>query len=691
MAYTDMREPAVYVDIEDSSYVEETIESGRSIYSVILCDRGPSNQITRVTSQKQFHNVFGTPNYLKTSQTHYQVDAALQYTSSAFVTRVVPDDADLANVYIKDNLKNNLSDEMKISGDFKFTKGTKEITVDTTSMNGEAVKVADIDVGDWICYADEDADDKGLKYSAQIINIEISENIYTFVLDREYDYEGEEPTLTGNAYVYKPYELSSLADITSDNLLNNASGDVLYYFYANGAGLYYNRLSIRGVRNTDLEKQFIDADGNPLYKYMFMDIAVYEQQDNGNQMLVEGPWTVSLIPRYPNDQSRTVRNPNTGEYMYIEDIINDNSNLIRCISSTKSENGDINTNYPSIEKLITSEDSENLRLQVLLMFTSYTPVGTSNVVTNTGLVLKNGSDGTGLYNASGNIDPDEELLGKVSRAFNGTLTVNDIDQLREDLYPVYSPDYILCGGYPASVQSNASELASWRQDCICLADTGGYKSSYDKDITARKEDVPWNTWNTMIYTQYRKILDDYTGRYFWVSPVYHAIQKHLYCDAMYFLAEPVAGIAKGNIDEAITLAYKGNHTERGDLGDAELNVTIDEPDGKYFLTQYTAYKAYSALRRGHIAKFTAYLKKTIPTLLKDLLQYRGTTYRVSQAKTRLNSFLSKFIEGTTERYSILRSFSCNVAFDDATSQMDVYITITPIRAIEKIHVTIGVV
>ena len=105
---------------------------------------------------------------------------------------------------------------------------------------------------------------------------------------------------------YKPYELSSLADITSDNLLNNASGDVLYYFYANGAGLYYNRLSIRGVRNTDLEKQFIDADGNPLYKYMFMDIAVYEQQDNGNQMLVEGPWTVSLIPRYPNDQSRTV-------------------------------------------------------------------------------------------------------------------------------------------------------------------------------------------------------------------------------------------------------------------------------------------------------------------------------------------------------------------------------------------------
>ena len=194
----------------------------------------------------------------------------------------------------------------------------------------------------------------------------------------------------------------------------------------------------------------------------------------------------------------------------------------------------------------------------------------------------------------------------------------------------------------------------------------------------------------MIYTQYRRIFDDYTGRYFWISPVYHAIQRHLYCDANYFIAEPVAGIEKGNIEEAITLAYKGNHTERGDLGDVELNLTIDEPDGKYIHTQYTAWKQYSALKRGHIAKFVAYLKKNIPTLLKDILHRKGTNYWISQANTRVNSFLSKFLEGTTERYSVLRSFSCNVTFDDASSTLDVYLTITPIRSIEKIRVTIAV-
>ena len=37
MAYLDRREPAVYVDIEDVSYMGETIESGRTVYTVILC------------------------------------------------------------------------------------------------------------------------------------------------------------------------------------------------------------------------------------------------------------------------------------------------------------------------------------------------------------------------------------------------------------------------------------------------------------------------------------------------------------------------------------------------------------------------------------------------------------------------------------------------------------------------------
>lgn len=696
MAFVDMREPGVYVSIEDRSYTEPSVESGRSVYSVILCDRGPSDQIVKITSQKQFHNVFGTPNYLKTSQTHYALDAALKYSSAVYATRVVPDDAARANVYIKENAATSVTEDMLIHGDFKFKPGLNTVEVKpSSSVSTSASEIAKLTIGDWIFfggYSQEEAPDSGISKACQIINIETKTGTTYITLDRKYDEETIDTSeLTGNAYRYVPYEIASMTDVTDVNSFTNTSGDVLYYFYANGAGKYYNRLYIAGTRNTDLERAFVYDDGTPMYKYMFMDIAVYEMQDNDTPKMVEGPWTVSLIPNYPNDQNRMVRNPITGEYLYIEDVINDNSNLIRCVSTQKNESGDINTPFPSVDKITKSEDSEDRRLQVMLLLSTYTPVGTNSVVSSTPKCrLAYGSDGTGQYNAAGNIDPNDELLGKVGRAFNGTLTVNGIDQIREQLYPVYSPDYIVCGGYPAYVQDNAVELASYRQDCICIADTGGYKNSYDKDITARKDDVSWNNWNTMIYTQYRRIFDEYTGRYFWVSPTYHAIQRHLYVDGMYFISEPVAGIEKGDFGESVTLAYTANHTERGDLGDVELNVTIDESDGKYFLTQYTAYKRYSALKRGHIAKFTSYLKKTIPGLLKDILQQKGTAFWISQANIRVNTFLSKFLEGSTERYSILRNFTSNVSFSDSTSQLDVYITITPIRAIEKIQVVIGV-
>jgi len=258
----------------------------------------------------------------------------------------------------------------------------------------------------------------------------------------------------------------------------------------------------------------------------------------------------------------------------------------------------------------------------------------------------------------------------------------------ECVYPWYEPDYIITGGYSATVQDGGRQLAEYRQDCICLADTGAYVTSYFSDLTARLDDVPWNTWTAALYVQYRKIFDPFTGEWIWMTPVYHALERHLYCDGAYFLAEPVAGIEKGAISEPITLAYKANHTERGDLQDAELNMVIVEPQGKYILTQLTTWKRLSVLKRLHVAKFVAYVRKVIPTLLKDILQRRATQYWIGQAQFRVSNFLSKFLESSVERYSVLKTFTVSVVFDETSSELNVYIDMTPIRAIEKINVFI---
>lgn len=126
--------------------------------------------------------------------------------------------------------------------------------------------------------------------------------------------------------------------------------------------------------------------------------------------------------------------------------------------------------------------------------------------------------------------------------------------------------------------------------------------------------------------------------------------------------------------------------------DQELNVTIYEPQGIYFLTQFTTWKRLSILKRAHAAKFICYLRKTIPTLLKDILQRKATAYWINQAKMRIDTFMSAFLENPSlERYSSVKSYSAKVEFDDVRSELNVYLTVMPIRAIERIHVFIQVV
>jgi len=175
-----------------------------------------------------------------------------------------------------------------------------------------------------------------------------------------------------------------------------------------------------------------------------------------------------------------------------------------------------------------------------------------------------------------------------------------------------------------------------------------------------------------------------------VSPCYHAIENHLVVDGNYFLGEPVAGIEKGAIAEPIELVYTANHTERGDLGDAELNLTIVEPDGKYFLTQFTTWKRLSILKRLHAAKFVAFVRKSIPPLLKDLLQRKGTDFWVNQGQSRVDYFLSKYLNTDVEALKMLTNYSVRVEFDEVASELNVYIGLTPIRVIERINVYIAV-
>ncbi len=739
MPVTDRREPAVYVTIEDASYAAPALELGRVGYVATVCDHGEHNKILTITARDEFHKKLGKPNFRKTSQAHYLIDKFLQYSNKCLVVRVMPDDAHLSNSIIEEStasvkiMKSDGVNEasftfisavstsiwqeshaytagaiVTVSDILNFiyiaeTTGTTgssrpgwpispSVTVDDGSVRWRCelnpyniVTCTDsnsydvVSVGTWI-FAEDDSPSN----AAQVVS-KTNVGGYYLTIDRNYD--GTAPVGPPSlGYSCTPYYQWSDTSISSTADFNVLSSTVVWYFYAKGAGSYYNNITLKGVRNVQMEKMYTDDNGEVKYPYLFMDVGIYYVNDDNTESLLEGPWTVSLIRRTENGS--IIRDITSGQVLYIEDVINQSSDYLGVISAD------------GVNQLINATDAAERRLEVMLILSiTGTTITSAGNIADGGLVFLNGADGTvdtartkQMYNSdTGYLETDNDyLMALVTQAYNGTLTSTDgsVEQIPECVYPWYDIDYVLTGGYPAAVQYGGRTLADIRQDCVHLADTGSLITNYQDDITARLESVDWNNWTSMLYVQYRRIFDTFTGEYLWINPVYHAIERHLYCDAVYFLAEPVAGIEKGAISEKIDLAYKGNHTQRGDLQDKNLNMVIVEPQGKYILTQLTTWKRLSVLQRGHVAKFVAYIRKEIPKFLKDILQRRATSYWIGQAQYRTSEFLSKFLESSVERYSVLKSFTVSVVFDDARNELNVYVDITPIRSIERINVFI---
>jgi len=650
--------PAINVTIEDRSFALPTLKTGRSGYVVITGDRGPHNSVVEVNDIRQFHRLFGQPDLARTGQGHYMADKFLQHSSRLFVVRAAAADASISNAAIT----SNATATALVEATYTFTNGSNVLTTTTAST---AV------VGDWIVSATDVAT---VTLARQIVAISVD----TLTLTLDLPYAGTTSGAAEGASTLQPLTVSNVATLASPAALDTTTTGIMFHIHAVGTGAYYDNIIVRGVRNTALEKMYTDGAGNPLYPNMFMDLYVYHQNTDGTMSLIEGPWTVSLMNKAGTS---VVRDLATGLELFLPTVVNSKSDFIRVVAGA------------SIGDYESSVIGGNLREYTQTLFTSGVVAKTTQIGQN-GVGMLGGSDGA-QYDAFGRLALTGLYEGVVMQAFNGTLTSTDgtIELIVQSLYPWYEFDYILSGGYSAVVQSAAVQLADARSDCMVIGDTGANSQSTADDITARLNAVPWNTYNAMIYVQYRDIFDPYTGKHIFVSPAYHAIERHLVIDARDWIAEPVAGIEKGAIQEPIALSYRPALVLMNDLIDGEMNPTMVEPQGKYILTQLTTWKRLSIMKRGHAVKFIHFIKKEIPKLLKDILQHKATPFWVGMVERRLNGFLTPFVLGnsSSDRMAAMTSFSVNSIFDDARSEIQVALIVRPIRSIEAINVSIIVV
>jgi hypothetical protein len=768
MATLDQRLPYVYVSVEDQSYQSETIEGGRSVYVVLLSDRGRHNQIIElnpssgVVPKNQLHDEFGKPNFIKYGQAHYLADIALRKGAKVYAVRPVlineEDSQDrshlmsIANVVVKYNNPNGsfqlvrgststsfvftsesnevstdiagidgfsvgdyithemdaakakkitaidedtmtitLDDEYTITSSgmycYKYYPGSELVTGNFTFTNGSnIVTVSDnllldkVSISSWI-YSEADKPTVGESgvYARQVI----SKNTTTGEIILDKDYEGTSGA--DNLYKYVPFVTTSYKNVRNKNRFDTTDNDNLWYFYVKGAGSYYNNMFIKGTRNTSLEKMYIDNDGNPLYPYNFMDLSVYKNNGDGTISKIEGPFTVSLMPQDAN--GIRIKDINTDRDLYITTVINENSNFIKC------EEGYGTLGLLTLNKTYPYEPDNLKRLQLQTLFTEGNILNELTVGGN-GVIFDNGGDGN-LFNENGTLNLTDEYKAIISRSFNGTLKSVDgsVESIRNEVYPKYIIDYIASGGYPATIQNYARELAQSRGTILVLGDTGQNYTTADDDIVARQTAVPWNTWCAALYTQYRRISCPYTGRKFYVTPVYHALERHLHVDANYWISEPVANIEKGAISEQIELAYETtDYTKLMDMIDKELNPVMVEPDGTYLISELTTWKKYSKMKKQSSAKFIQYVQKTLPRLLKDILQRKSTSNWLSQIDERISKFMNQFKSGSgSEKYESMNSFSYSKVYNEDASEVNVMLSINLLGTIERIKIGITVV
>lgn len=793
--------PGIYVTLEDRSYVIETPPSGRSMYIVILSDRGEHNKVVEYNSLSEFIQMAGKPSMERTGPAHYMAAAFLTLSNRLYAVRAVlldsPNPANncsIANAYIRYNPPGGSED--RVQGKFIYINENDALTEFSDSFVSQYVFANyvgyhDVNVGDFI-YNDKDSMDEKLQVidKGKLENIGTSEINYVYWLKLKSKYQGSttldvkagnkipieligtDPTSlnsykpnphnkegysksikfihgikinnngeyiftnssniviakdeasfdaikqedwvfpssgsienlrqislkqidpqTGEKYIvlndvyngptsaspekifsYDQFSIHSKKFVKTEKDFDSLSDEVLWYFFAKGAGSYYNNIFIRGNRNINYEKMYVDDNGESLYKYIFIDISVYGENEDGSITLLEGPWTCSLVNTI---NGMVVRDIFNGRELYITTVINNRSRYINCIDG----------NAVSIIEGF-SEQKNNLRLSLMSLFSdSY--VLKTNTRGKNGFYFENGDNGIQYdrFNRLNIYHPEIKQL--VRSAYNATLKSVDgsIELLTHTVYPWYYIDYVVSGGYDYDIQSAARELVDSRQDCLLLADLGQYTYNANEDIELRRTHTPWNSFNVALYTQFRQISDPYNFKTINISPVYHALIAHLTVDNKYFISEPVAGIEKGNINDYIKIAYKPSMTDMENLISNELNPTIVERDGTYILTQFTTYKRLSILKRIHAVKFAHFVRKYLPRQLKGLIQRKATPYWIGVAKSLVDNFMRPYTNPNTLRYSIT-DYSSNIHFDEDRSELYVSISMRFVRAIETIQVNI---
>jgi len=371
---------------------------------------------------------------------------------------------------------------------------------------------------------------------------------------------------------------------------------------------------------------------------------------------------------------------NSGASIFIEDVLDRYSEYIRCKCSE---------NIGSYEEA--PEDTVDEDGNITKETVSY-----DNLAMTTYAFLDGGSDGA-MYTKSGAIDwsvmespmifaysGNEELKNPETDEGNGFI------QDTED----FDISVVFDAGYRPTIKSAILDLCQMRNTCFGILDNGEYTENGNRSAKAaidkRLSENNWSDYRIALYEPYTKIYDAYTGKYVWMTPIYHVVDLMARTARDYDIFWSFAGMRRGAVSTSIKdYRYLLQGGFRDQFKDEELNPILRFTNGGDLLWgNWTSYQTPSALKNIHVVLCLQYIQRTLERNLKQYIYEFNDEYTYALIKNSVNNFLSEL-----QSQRALESFSVSVTATDyqkRNNQCEVNINLKVTGVIEIINVTLNV-
>jgi len=266
----------------------------------------------------------------------------------------------------------------------------------------------------------------------------------------------------------------------------------------------------------------------------------------------------------------------------------------------------------------------------------------SNVSSNAVIYLGGGSYGNGweyeYTNSEDELDTTASLDEALVKAYNGSYDAFITNTLLSEF------DIVMDCNYGATVKTAMSELSSLiRQDCLTILDMNLDCANATQAIAKRKNEMSYDTYFTMIFSQHIVINDEWSGKPIKVTPTFFLASKIPQNDASYGVTTNFVGPRRGTISGFTSISWLPTEPEKTELYKKQINYIETDSVSTQFATELTTQNRNTPLSLGHAVRALLKVKREMEKISRNYRSEFASTDIYNQLQSELTQCASKWV------------------------------------------------